>query len=57
VSAQWVYWAEFANPTSVGGGGSIGRAKLNGSGIDKRFIVGASSPTGIALDGRAVAGG
>jgi hypothetical protein len=57
VSAQWVYWAEFANPTSVGGGGSIGRAKLNGSGIDKRFIAGASSPTGIALDGRAVAGG
>ena len=26
VNAQWIYWAEFANPTAVGGGGVIGRA-------------------------------
>jgi hypothetical protein len=33
----------------------IGRAKLDGTSVNRKFITGASSPAGIALDARTVA--
>lgn len=38
----YVYWANFHS-------GTIGRARINGTGVDPRFIVGASNPVGIAV--------
>jgi hypothetical protein len=40
----FVYWANFNT-------GTIGRANLDGSGADQRFIGGASGPVGLAVDG------
>jgi hypothetical protein len=56
VNGQWIYWAEFANPTAVGGDGLISRARLNGSSVNRRLISGASSPAGIAVDRLRVSG-
>ena len=39
----FVYWA---NSTS----GSLGRANLDGTGADQRFVTGANSPRGVAVD-------
>ena len=53
VDGQHVYWANF---TSEGGknGTTIGRANLDGSGVDQSFIGGASEPYGVAVDGQYV---
>jgi len=45
-----VYWSNF-DGQFVEGGGSIGRANLNGSDVTNRFITGASNPRGLAVDG------
>ena len=39
----YVYWTD-------GDAGTIGRANLDGSGVDRDFITGAGSPRGIAVD-------
>jgi virginiamycin B lyase len=44
VGAEHIYWA--------GGSGRIGRADLDGSGVDRRFITGAGRVSGIAVDRR-----
>src|SRR3954447_14063359 len=38
----FVYWTNF--------NGTIGRANLDGTGVDQSFITGASRPTGVAVD-------
>jgi virginiamycin B lyase len=43
-AAAYVYWTEI-----FGEGGKIGRADLDGTGVDKRFITGAH-PNGVAVD-------
>ena len=43
--ANFVYWANQD-------GTSIGRAKLNGTGVDDNFITGLTSPRGIATDSK-----
>jgi hypothetical protein len=49
VSAQaYVYWAVGGSDGS--GGTTIGRADLNGSGVNHSFAPGASSPAAIAID-------
>lgn len=45
-----VYWSNF-DGQFVEGGGSIGRANLDGSDVTDRFITGASNPLGLAVDG------
>jgi virginiamycin B lyase len=44
VDATHVYWGN-------GGGTTIGRANLDGSGVNQSFITAASSPNGVAVDG------
>jgi sugar lactone lactonase YvrE len=44
IDGAHVYW------THAAGGGSIGRADLDGGGADQAFITTAASPQGIALD-------
>jgi hypothetical protein len=44
VDAGHVYWAS-------AGGLAIGRANLDGSGVEPTFIVGAARPCGVAVDG------
>jgi hypothetical protein len=44
-NANFVYWAS-------GGGSTIGRAKLNGSGVNNAFISGLSSVGGVAVDSK-----
>ena len=53
VDGQHLYWANF---TSEGGknGTTIGRANLDGSGVNQNFIAGASEPYGVAVDGQHV---
>ncbi len=43
-SSAYVYWASTL-------GGTIGRASLNGTGVNEGFITGADQPQGVALDG------
>jgi hypothetical protein len=43
VDAGHVYWTNF-------GTGTIGRANLDGTGIDQNFITGVSGATGLAVD-------
>jgi len=43
LAGAYVYWTNY-------GGGSIGRAKLDGTAVDQSFIV-AASPWGVAVDG------
>src|SRR4029077_15469687 len=45
-SANFVYWSS-ATPNS-----SIGRAKLNGSGLNTRFISGLANPTAVAVNSK-----
>src|SRR5919201_4463873 len=40
-----IYWAN-----SDGGGGTIGRANLDGTGVNQSFITGASHPCGVAVN-------
>lgn len=47
----YVYWTNFG-PTLAGGGTTIGRADLDAGGVTNAFIAGASSPVGLAVDGR-----
>ena len=44
VDAKHIYWANFTSNT-------IGRANLDGSGVNERFITGAAAPRGVAVDG------
>jgi hypothetical protein len=48
VDDEHVYWAysDWANPDT----GAIGRANLDGSGVDKNFISGTRRPSGVAVD-------
>ncbi|MGO9207419.1 MAG: hypothetical protein ACLQBX_14775, partial [Candidatus Limnocylindrales bacterium] len=52
VDSTHVYWANRGTsgwtPTS---GTTIGRANLDGTGLDESFIGGAQSPCGVAVDG------
>jgi virginiamycin B lyase len=54
VDAEHVYWAAptSAGPNPIGPSfpGAIGRANLDGSGVDQGFITGATAPTGVAVD-------
>jgi hypothetical protein len=43
LDARYVYWGNSASDT-------IGRANLDGSGLDQRFAEGARSPCGVAVD-------
>jgi hypothetical protein len=43
---NFVYWANDTNP------GSIGRAKINGTGANNNLITGLNEPTQVALDSR-----
>jgi len=43
----YVYWANY-------GSGTIGRANLDGSRVDRHFIKAGDSPAGLAVDGRHV---
>jgi hypothetical protein len=40
----YVYWSDF--------NGTIGRANLDGTGIDGSFITGANEPEAVAVDGQ-----
>jgi virginiamycin B lyase len=42
VSSRHIYWTNEH-------GGAIGRANLNGTDVNQRFITGASSPTALAV--------
>ena len=44
----FVYWPNTL--TNFGGGTTLGRAELDGSGTQQNFITGASSPDGVAVD-------
>ncbi len=52
VSGGYLYWANTGGPDTADGGGTIGRARLDGTGVDLKFITGASFPTGLAIDSR-----
>ncbi len=41
---SWTNWKSYRGTT-------IGRASLNGTGVDQRFVTGALGPFGIALTG------
>jgi hypothetical protein len=43
VDSRHVYWGN-------SGSDSIGRANLDGSGVEQRFVVGAANPCGVAVD-------
>ena len=45
---NFVYWANDSNP------GSIGRAKINGSGANNNFVTGLGEATGVAVDSKFV---
>lgn len=44
-TSAYVYWADYTAD-------AIGRANLDGSGVDQTFITGASNAGGVAVDGR-----
>ena len=44
VYGGYVYWTNDANDM----GTTIGRARLNGTGVDYNFITGANDPPGVA---------
>ena len=56
VNSRWIYWAEFANPTAVGGRRLDRPCEPQRHRRQPETISGASSPAGIALDARKVAG-
>jgi hypothetical protein len=41
----YLYWSNATSPTS----GTIGRARLNGTDVNQKFITGASDPRGVAV--------
>ena len=43
-NGNFVYWAN-QSP-----GSTVGRAKINGTGLNDNFITGLGSPTGVAVD-------
>jgi virginiamycin B lyase len=47
VDGSRIYWADH----SGGSGTTIGRANVDGSGVNKSFITGANAPDGVAVDG------
>jgi len=49
VDSAHIYWSSLNG--NLVGGGSIGRANLDGSAPDQNFITGASNPCGVAVDG------
>ena len=49
VDGAHIYWA-----SSGGGAATIGRANLDGSGVNRNFISGAADPWGVAVNGRYV---
>ncbi len=52
VVGPYIYWANSEAPTSdVAVGNSIGRANLDGTGVNQSFITGADYPCGLASDG------
>ena len=46
VAGGYIYWG---NLGASGKGTTIGRAKLDGTGVNASFIKGASSPCGVAV--------
>ena len=46
VDSTYVYWSNFGFATN----GAIGRANLDGSGVNNSFITGANYPSGVAVD-------
>ena len=49
VDGAHIYWT-----SSGGGSGTIGRANLDGSGVNQNFITGAADPWGVAVNARHV---
>jgi phosphotransferase system IIA component len=47
VDAQFIYWTNLGIP-----GGAIGRANLDGTGVNQTFITGAGDPQFVAVDGQ-----
>ena len=47
VDAGHIYWANSGTDEEPG---TIGRANLDGSGVDRKFITGAGRPLGVAVD-------
>jgi virginiamycin B lyase len=45
VSGQFIYWSNWA-------AGTIGRARVNGTQVNQRFITGAFGPLGITVHGK-----
>jgi virginiamycin B lyase len=55
VDGKHIYWGEQPHTTSNGtisANGTIGRANLDGSGVDRNFITAEVSPGGIAVHGK-----
>ena len=46
IRGSYIYWSNFGGPHGTRGT-TIGRASLNGSGANQKFIRGARSPVGI----------
>jgi Low-density lipoprotein receptor repeat class B len=53
LAATGIFWAQ-SRHGGAEEAGSLGRAKLDGSGANYRFITGAKAPGGVAVDGRYV---
>ena len=51
VFAGYLYWANSGRPGAPDGSGTIGRARLNGTDVDQKFITGASTPVGVTAAG------
>ena len=52
VSGGYLYWANTGYPDRpAGGGDTIGRARLDGTGVNQKFIPGASWPIAAAVGG------
>lgn len=49
MDSSHIYWANFGDGN--GNGTTIGRANLDGTGVNEAFITGASGPAGVAVDG------
>jgi virginiamycin B lyase len=48
-SSGYLYWGNLGDGKN--GGGTIGRARLNGTDVNETFITGASLPTGVTVAG------
>ena len=56
VHGDHIYWSNDGGPGALGGGQSIGRARLDGTEVDQSFITGASLPNGVAVNRRHLLG-